>query len=314
MATLVSPQIRWTADQYVNHCGYRSAVLSGIAPDSRHLDNGGFHCSVEDLRRFGNADDYSNTRPDDRNFNIQYGAAIDVSMSPADMRKHHARIHAVWADHTDPRRKYFNAVNTWDGSGDAVRLDFVTNTAKPATADHKWHAHDETRRRYLLDPVAARAKVSVWKGETKAQWLASQSPEEDTMTKDEFLELLRDTDVRKALATAVLATDGVIGAPAGSKNQDGTPNTHWAATSYFANTFATTVSARDHAAKAATGVAALAGKDFVNEQVLAEALTAAVVEALPADRDDVSPAELQQALLGALRELVDPVPATPPQP
>jgi hypothetical protein len=183
MATLVSPQIRWMADQYVNHCGYASAVLSGIAPDQRHLDRGGYHVSVEDLRRFGNGDDYSNSRPDDRNFNIQYGAGVDVSLSPADMRRHHGRIFPVWKDLSDPRRRYFNAVNTWDGSGDAVRLDFVTNTAKFATADHKWHVHDETRRRYLLDDLAVRAKVSVWRGETKAQWLAAlaDAPEEGDM-------------------------------------------------------------------------------------------------------------------------------------
>ncbi|WP_341719924.1 hypothetical protein QQG74_09560 [Micromonospora sp. FIMYZ51] len=173
MATLVSDPIRYLADQWENHCGYPSAVLSGIVPDQRHLDQGGFHCSVEDLRRFGNQNDYSNTRPDDKDWNVRYGAAVDMSMSPADMKRTHDRVRKAWADLSDPRRPYINAINTWSGSGDAVRLDFYANTAKYASPDHKWHNHGEMRRRWLLNMTAAKAIVSVLKGETKQQYLAS---------------------------------------------------------------------------------------------------------------------------------------------
>lgn len=171
MATLVSDPLRWFAYEWENNCGYPSAVLSGIAPDAAHLARGGYHCSIEDLIRFGNGDDYSNTRPDDKGFNPRYGAAVDMSMSPADMIKCHGRVRVVWEDHSDPRRQYFNAVNCYDGSGDAVRLDFVSNTAKFASADHKWHDHDETRRRWLLTMLAMQAKLSVYKGQSKAEWL-----------------------------------------------------------------------------------------------------------------------------------------------
>lgn len=174
MATLVSPQLRSIAAAIVDKCGYTSAVLSGIVPDSRHLDNGGYHVSVEDLRKFGNGGDYSNTRPDDRNLNPRYGAAFDVTMSTKDMIKSHKRVHAVWADKDDPRRKYVNCINTWDGTGDAVRLDFVTGAAKYASPDHKWHVHGELRRRYLLDAKAARAVISMFAGESKATWIARE--------------------------------------------------------------------------------------------------------------------------------------------
>lgn len=174
MATLVSPVIRAIADGYVKSCGFTSAVLSGIVPDSRHLANGGYHCSVEDLQTHGRGSDYSNTRPDDRNFNPKYAAAVDVTMSKADMIRHYKRFYAVFQDKTDPRRKYFNATNTWPGTGDAVRIDFVAGTIKRASDDHKWHTHDELRRRYLLDPKAARAKLSVAGGETKAAWVARE--------------------------------------------------------------------------------------------------------------------------------------------
>jgi len=174
MATLVSAPMRLLADGYANNAGFLSAVLSGIAPDTRHLDNGGYHCSVEDLRKHGNSRDYSNVRPDDKDFNPKYGAALDVTMSRADMIRHFKRVWPVFKDHDDPRRKYFNAVNTWPGAGDAVRLDFVTGKVGRASDDHKWHVHDELKRRYLLDAKAARAKLSVVTGESKAAWIARE--------------------------------------------------------------------------------------------------------------------------------------------
>lgn len=174
MATLVSPQLRSVADAIVGKCGLSSAVLSGIVPDKRHLGNGGYHCSVEDLRRFNNANDYSNSRVDDRNFNVKYGAAVDITMSTADMKKAHKRIYTVWKDRTDPRRKYVNAINCWDGSGDAVRLDFKDGKAKYASPDHKWHVHGDMPRRYVRDAKAARAWISIFAGETKATWVARE--------------------------------------------------------------------------------------------------------------------------------------------
>lgn len=174
MATLVSTSMSTVAHGFERDCGYPSAVVSGIVPDSRHLGTGGYHCSVEDLRLHGNQNDYSNTRVDDKNFNAKDAAAVDVTMSAADMIKNYKRVHAVWADHSDPRRKYVNCINTWDGSGDAVRLDFVANTAKYASPDHRWHVHAEMRRRYLEDPKAARAYLSILKGEAKAAWIARE--------------------------------------------------------------------------------------------------------------------------------------------
>ena len=174
MSTEVSAPVEYVADQVVHNCGYKSAVLSGIRPDSAHLGSGGYHCSVVDLRAHGNGNDYSNTRVDDRNLNIGYGAAVDVSMTKSDLMLAFGRIHAVWSDHSDPRRKYFNAVNVWDGSGDATRLDFDRNTASRANDSHKFHTHMELHRRYVLDAKAARAMVSMFKGESKATWIARE--------------------------------------------------------------------------------------------------------------------------------------------
>lgn len=174
MATLISEELHWTANQIVHHLDYTSAMLSGLAPDPRHLERGGFHCSIQDLLAHGNGSDYSNIRAGDKGFNPKYGAAFDVSLNKTDMVKAYGRIHVVWADHSDPRRRYVNAINCWDGSGDATRIDFDAGTAKYASPDHTWHIHGEFHRRYVLDLRAARAVVSIFKGEPKATWISRE--------------------------------------------------------------------------------------------------------------------------------------------
>jgi peptidoglycan hydrolase-like protein with peptidoglycan-binding domain len=174
MATLVSAPVRQAADGFVHKCGLKSAVLSGIVPDRAHLKSGGYHCSVEDLRTYGNARDYSNIGKDDRDFNIRYGAAIDISLNKADMIKVYKRVYAVWKDKSDPRRKYINAINVWSGSGSPVRLNFVTGKASRANNTHTWHFHHDFRRRYVMDPKAGRAAISMYQGESKAAWSARE--------------------------------------------------------------------------------------------------------------------------------------------
>lgn len=175
MATLVSDPVRYVAIEWEK--AYPSAVLSGIVPDKVHLENGGFHCSIEDLIRFGNRNDYSNQRPDDKGWNPKYGAAIDMSMSPADMKLCAKRIEAVFNDPTDPRRVFINAINGWDGVGSADRWDFVGRVKGKSSSDHTWHDHLEIKRRYLLAWLAAYAIVSMFRGETKQQYIESEGDE-----------------------------------------------------------------------------------------------------------------------------------------
>ena len=121
----------------------------------------------------------------------------------------------------------------------------------------------------------------------------------DEMTKTEFLELLRDADVRRALCTAVVATDGVITAPAdAAPNADGSANEHWTLAGYVQSTRGAAVSARTYSAEARTTVAALAAKDLVDENALADLLAAK----LPT----VSRDALQAAIVSALVELAAP--------
>jgi hypothetical protein len=178
---------------------YGSGVVSGIVPDSAHLDNGGYHCSINDLIAHGNGGDYSNTRSEDKAPPVTttgktFAAAGDISMSTADMIKFYGRVRPVYNDTSDPRRKYINAINCWDGSGDAVRLNFKTNTVGTASADHKWHNHLDQPRMYIDTArnlveaeKAARALISVCTGQSKAAWLQQEEAPDVDAAQDKML-------------------------------------------------------------------------------------------------------------------------------
>jgi LysM repeat protein len=167
---------------------FRSAVFAGIVPDSRHLKNGGYHVCLVHLFAHGKADDYSNRRKLDQSTAVSkpgrgFSCASDVSLSKADMMRLHANVRRVYLDRTDRRRRYINAINCWDGSGDAVRYDFQGNTAGWASPDHKSHTHADFPRAYIdadRDPKMAakaqRAWVSVVTGEARAAWDDREEP------------------------------------------------------------------------------------------------------------------------------------------
>lgn len=201
MTTTAGAPTKWAAQSVED--AFRSAVISGIVPDKRHLDGGGYHVSIDDLVRHGNGGDYSNRRPGDVSPPVttkgrQYAAAFDVSMSPADMRRVHTNVMRVFKDKTDPRRPFINAINCWDGSGDAVRVDFQAGAAGYASPDHKWHVHTDQPRQYVdvhRDEAqawkAARAAVSVITGESRAVWEARE--EEDDVSKADVIDALDDS-------------------------------------------------------------------------------------------------------------------------
>lgn len=150
---------------------YSSAVFSGIIGDDNH--DGGYHISIEDNPP-GN---YSIVRPDDAappgDWPRDQSAGVDMSMSTADMKTDYARMLAVYKDQSDPRRKYLNAYNGWDGVGSAKRIDFYANKIGTSSEDHKWHGHKERRRRYVNSKEATNAIASIHKGLTKDQYLES---------------------------------------------------------------------------------------------------------------------------------------------
>jgi hypothetical protein len=181
VTTVAPPLLRAALGRIIGH--YPSAVLSGIVPDQQHLDDGGYHVSIDDLRRYGNAGDYSNTRPLDKAPPVtaagrRYAAAGDISLGRTDMIKLHGHVRRAWLGRsTDTRAKYINAINCWDGSGDPVRYNFARGTAERASKDHTWHTHEDQPRAYIDDtrdrPAAeraARALVSVMTGQSHDAW------------------------------------------------------------------------------------------------------------------------------------------------
>lgn len=164
----------------------RSAVMAGIVPDKRHLQQGGYHVCLYHLRTYGRLGDYSSTRTLDRPPKVTkagegYSCAYDIGMGKADMIRTHGAVRKVWLDKSDPRRRFVNAINCWDGAGDAVRYNFQSNTQTRATPDHKTHVHGDAPRVYM-DPThkehekAARAHASILIGESKAAWVAREEP------------------------------------------------------------------------------------------------------------------------------------------
>lgn len=146
---------------------YKSAKISGIVGNAAHQARGGYHIG----RAFQSSSNYSVTRPDDRVGPADAAAAVDMSLSPADMVTCTGRLMAAYNNTSDPRRKYLNAFNGWDGSGNATRFDVYARKMKYASADHKWHIHLELRRKYVNAKVAADAVISLLSGESVASYL-----------------------------------------------------------------------------------------------------------------------------------------------
>lgn len=312
MATLSTTSLNWLANEWEKL--FKTAVLSGIVGDLAHKLRGGYHISRQDQPK----SNYSVTRPDDKPGNgpNDRAAAIDMTMSTADMKKCHIRLRESWKNRAkDPRWKYINAWNGWDGVGSAGRYDVVTGNVSTASADHKWHIHLEIRRKYVNDMNAMRAILSLLKGEpyqapatpkpTTPATPAKPSTGDDDMTKDELLAVLRSYDGRLALAQAVWGSDNVIpapGSPAPGKNPDGTDvNTHWTGASYIQTIHSYALQAKD----------ALKGDVNVNEQAIADSIlanpafvngfAAAVAAKLPPGVE-VSTEQLTTAFKAALRE------------
>lgn len=152
---------------------YDTAQLSGVVGDLAHAQRGGYHISITDQ---SNPQNYSVVRADDKappgDWPRDCAAAIDMNLGLVDMKRCHARLVTSWKNRgDDPRARYINAHNGWNGDGNAGRYDWVTGSVVSATDDHKWHVHLEIRRRYVNDPKAADAILSILAGETVTEYL-----------------------------------------------------------------------------------------------------------------------------------------------
>lgn len=202
MTTLSTTNINWLAREWEKL--YGTAVLSGIVGDLAHKRRGGYHISRQDQP----SDNYSVIRADDKLGPSDRAAAIDMTMSTADIIKCHKRLRACFQNRAkDPRTKYINAWNGWDGQGGAGRYDVVKGTVTTATPDHKWHIHLEIRRRYVNDRKAMEAILSMLKGEPyipPKPLPPTTDNGDDDMTQEQFNDWMDEYFARKT------ANDGAI--------------------------------------------------------------------------------------------------------
>ncbi len=167
MSTVATPEMRAFAADWKKE--FPSAQLSGIVGDLAHKLRGGYHISREDQP----ATNYSVVRPDDKLGPDDAAAAVDMTMSKADMVTCTNRLIQAFDNPGDPRRKYLNAFNGWTGEGDARRWDVYGRKVELATNDHQWHVHLSMRRRYVKSATAFKAVLSILRGETVMGYLAS---------------------------------------------------------------------------------------------------------------------------------------------
>ena len=260
----------------------------GIVGDTSHVEGGdSYHLGKGQIRASGHRYSVDESVRDKRGLD-GYASAMDVGYFKITTSRgtFTLRDYSVWLvalceagdpDTADLREVIYSpdgkVVHRWDREG--VRSS--------GDSSHLFHTHLSEYRDadgHRMIRLATR-------------WLQHIGliPEEDEMTKSDFVAWLKDPEVRQALCRAVAYTDGVLPAPAGSRNADGTANEFWTVWGFLINGYNAAVSARAYAAAARD-------KDAVDEQALASALAAALPVGV-----QVSEAQLQAAIVGALREL-----------
>lgn len=150
---------------------YSSGVHSGIIG---HPGTNTYHQSIENLpNQSGYTHYWKNDKSPPGSWSRQYAVGDDLSMNRSDMITDWKRHKAVFDDHSDPRRQYIaEYIGTPDGYT-AYRLDFADGSVEQSSADHTWHAHNAPWRKYFNSAEATNARLSVRRGQTKAQYLAS---------------------------------------------------------------------------------------------------------------------------------------------
>ena len=171
-------------------------------------------------------------------------------------------VHAIDVDDSGPWEPGFDFDDAVEGirlrhqRGEDDRLQNIIRNGRIASRSWGWDWRAYTGANAHREHCHFSARYTTEQESDTSPWgLADQ--EDDMTSKAEFIGWLKDKDVREALAAAVHLTDGVLLAPEGATNADGTPNTHWAGFSYLAKTYAAAVNGRGYAAEARTAGNAL---------------------------------------------------------
>lgn len=134
----------------------------------------GYH-NTRNWNLVNNPGDYSIELPPDLLGSGELAAAIDLTMSTAEMKKRCAYLKNACLDPADYRTKYIREfIGTLDGSNVYCLIhnseDGAFSFSGGRDSSHLWHIHISFFRKYAADMTAAGAIVSVLKGETLAQY------------------------------------------------------------------------------------------------------------------------------------------------
>ncbi len=159
--------------------------------------------------------------------------------------KYTKRLINAMRDPNDPRPDDVYAYTLGQMDNDAVvegYSEYRDDAETSGDKTHNWHRHDSFRRNIIGLYLKMWQALTIDMGWTVAEWRESISlqREEDDMTPEQFVKLLENGDVRRALTFAVHMTDKVLPSP----NPKGS-NPEWSAFSYDSNTYAAAVSGRD---------------------------------------------------------------------
>lgn len=174
MATHAPEVLGWLVEQWESVIG--SAEGSGIVNDSGDIGKTSKHWSRQD----NPSGSWAVSHAKDKQGPSNMAAAVDVTMhNDSDMFTVHKRFKKLFNERaTDPRAAYVDCFNGWDGNGSPGRYDLPAGTVSTTDDSHKWHEHVETFYLYVGTDEqswkAARAILSVVKGETAQQWLAAE--------------------------------------------------------------------------------------------------------------------------------------------
>lgn len=167
---------------------YPSSVDSGIVG---HPGTNTYHQSINDIpNKNGYTNYWKNDKAPPGDWDKGVAVACDQSKSRSDMIKGWNRWKKVFDDKTDPRRDVCaEYIGTPDGFT-AYRLDFADGSVEESDDSHTWHEHKARWRKYAHSNEATVKMLSIDKGETKDQYLASIGQGGSTGEEDDVKTLL----------------------------------------------------------------------------------------------------------------------------
>jgi hypothetical protein len=150
-----------------------TSKLGGILAYKR-----GYHAPREWLQTHGYTSDYSYTQfAVDREGPADEPSAIDWTFPGTAIAKYAKRLLAAGRAGRggDPRTLYMREFfGQADIDSEVEGWDFAKNRTSTSDSSHLWHIHISVHRKYVMDPTAMRAILSILSGQPLDEWRRDQ--------------------------------------------------------------------------------------------------------------------------------------------